>query len=322
MASLLDQLKRMTVVVADTGEINAIKQYAPRDTTTNPTLIARAAQMEEYSPLIDNALRWSKNRGGNDDEIVRRATDRLSVRFGMEILGLIEGRVSTEVDARLSYDTDATIEKARTLIAMYREEGIDPKRVLIKIASTWEGIRAADMLEREGIRCNLTLMFGLHQAVACAEAAVSLISPFVGRILDWHQANGGQSKYAPAEDPGVKSVKEIYTYYKSFRYGTEIMGASFRNLHQILELAGCDLLTIAPKFLDELARTEGELEQKLDALVYGEMQVPRLEMKKPLFDEMHEKDRMAREKLDEGIVGFTQAIEELEVLLGQRLARL
>lgn len=309
----------MTVVVADTGEIHEIEKYAPQDATTNPTLIVSAAKKPNYAPLIDDAVRVSKDYGGSKDEIVRRASDRLSVEFGTRILRLISGRVSTEVDARLSYDTEATIEKANALIAMYRANGVDPQRVLIKIASTWPGIRAAEHLERNGIHCNMTLMFGLHQAVACAEANVTLISPFVGRILDWHQKNGGREHYAPADDPGVKSVRETYTYYKSYRYRTEIMGASFRNLDQILQLAGCDLLTIAPKFLEQLASREGKLEEKLSRLEASEIRMPRLEMKKTLFDSMHAKNRMAREKLDEGIAGFTDALVELETMIEKRL---
>lgn len=322
MANLLEQLRKMTVVVADTGEINQIEKHRPRDATTNPSLIAKASEMDDYAPMIDASLKWAKDRGGSEEEVLENAVDHLSVSFGAEILKLIDGRVSTEVDARLSYDTSRTMDRAQRILDIYEELGVDQERVLIKIASTWDGIRAADLLEREGIHCNLTLMFGLHQAVACAEAAVTLISPFVGRILDWHQQNGGKQHYEPHEDPGVRSVQEIYTYFKHFNYNTEIMGASFRNLGQITELAGCDLLTIAPKFLHELAQTEGELPRKLSKDEAWNAAPERLEMKKELFDAMHEKDRMAREKLDEGIEGFTQAIIDLEGRLKEKLKAL
>lgn len=309
----------MTVVVADTGEIDQIEAHQPRDATTNPSLIAKAAEMETYAPLIEDALKWAKGQGGGRDEQLTNALDRLAIEFGLRILKLIEGRVSTEVDARLSFDTEGTVAKANKLIGMYRDAGVDKDRVLIKIASTWEGIRAAERLEKEGIHCNLTLMFGLHQAVACAEAGVQLISPFVGRILDWHKANGGKAEYAPEEDPGVLSVREIYTYYKKYDYSTEVMGASFRNLGEITELAGCDLLTIAPKFLQELGSTEGELPRKLDPSAAKSATVEKLNMTKALYDSMHEKDRMTREKLSEGIDGFTQAIIDLEKRLAERL---
>lgn len=322
MDTLLDDLRSMTVVVADTGEIAQIEEHKPRDATTNPSLIAKAAEMEEYAPLIEDALRWAKDQGGDKEAQLTNALDRAAVEFGLRILKIIEGRVSTEVDARLSFDTEGTIAKAKKLIGMYKEAGISRKRVLIKIASTWEGIRAAEQLEKEGIHCNLTLMFGLHQAVACADAKVTLISPFVGRILDWHKANGGKSEYEPHEDPGVLSVREIYTYYKKFGHHTEVMGASFRNIGEITELAGCDLLTIAPKFLEELRETEGELPRKLSPALAQSGKIERLNMTKELFDEMHEKDRMAREKLAEGIEGFTQAIVALEERLSSRLESL
>ena len=261
--SLYDQLREMTVVVADTGDINAIREHQPRDATTNPSLIAAAAQMEEYSELVNTVLNATRAEVGNEG-VVAAAIDRLAVEFGRRILDIIPGRVSTEVDARLSYNTDATVAKAREIIALYRAAGVDSDRVLIKIASTWEGIRAAEILEQDGIHCNLTLLFGIHQAVACAEAKVTLISPFVGRILDWHKQATGRDAYPPAEDPGVVSVTRIYNYFKRFGHATEVMGASFRNLGEITELAGCDLLTIAPKFLAELKATQGELPRKLE----------------------------------------------------------
>ena len=261
MASLLEQLAAMTVVVADTGDLAAIRRFKPRDATTNPSLILAAAQIAAYQDLIDRTLRESRERIGAErppEDVVSEAIDELSVTFGKEILKIIPGRVSTEVDARLSYNTEATIEKARKLIGLYNASGIHNKRVLIKIAATWEGIKAAEVLEQEGIHCNLTLLFGYGQAVACAEAGVTLISPFVGRILDWHKKQTGRDHYPGAEDPGVLSVTKIYNYFKTFGYRTEVMGASFRNVDEILELAGCDLLTIAPKFLDQLRSTERE----------------------------------------------------------------
>ena len=242
-ASLLEQLSQMTVVVADTGDINAIRKFKPRDATTNPSLITAAAQMREYAPVVDEALNWAKKDAGDGagrEAIIKRAIDRLSVEFGLRILGIVSGRVSTEVDARLSFDTQGTIDKAHTLIKQYQAAGMSKERVLIKIASTWEGIRAAEVLEKEGIHCNLTLLFGIHQAIACAEAGVTLISPFVGRILDWYKKSTGRSGYEAHEDPGVLSVTSIYEYFKHFGYKTEVMGASFRNMGEITELAGCD----------------------------------------------------------------------------------
>src|SRR5687767_4117405 len=258
MTSLLDQLKSMTVVVADTGDIKSIEQFTPRDATTNPSLITVAAKMPEYADVVEGALLWAEKQAGDgaaSANVVTLAIDRLSVEFGLRILRIVPGRVSTEVDARLSYDTKGTLEKARQLIAQYEAAGASRKRVLIKIASTWEGIRAAEELEKEGIHCNLTLLFGLHQAVACAEAGVTLISPFVGRILDWYKKETGRD-YPAEEDPGVVSVAKIYEYYKHFGFQTEVMGASFRTLGEIRALAGCDLLTIAPKFLAELHQIE------------------------------------------------------------------
>ncbi len=328
MTSLYQQLEQMTVVVADTGEIGAIGNFRPRDATTNPSLITAAAQMPEYAGLVDDALRFAADQvkaepgATGNAPVVALAIDRLAVEFGLRILAIISGRVSTEVDARLSHDTAGSIAKARQLIAMYEAAGVSRQRVLIKIAATWEGICAAEQLEREGIHCNLTLLFGLHQAIACAEAKVTLISPFVGRILDWYLKDTGRASYPPEEDPGVESVTEIYRYYKRHGHRTEIMGASFRNLGQILALAGCDLLTIAPKFLAELEATEGELPRRLDPRTASERGADRIEMDRDSFDRMHAADRMATDKLAEGIVGFSKALETLEVLLEQRLTQL
>lgn len=323
MADLLEQLKKVTVVVADTGDFNSIRKFTPRDATTNPSLITAAAQLPEYDPIVSDALDWAQKRlgsGAQKPRLVKLAIDRLAVEFGLRILGIVPGRVSTEVDARLSYDTAATVEKARFLIGLYEEAGASRERVLIKTAATWEGIRAAEILEREGIRCNLTLLFGLHQAVACAEAGVTLISPFVGRILDWHLKATGRTAYAPSEDPGVLSVAAIYRYYKKFGYRTEVMGASFRNAGEILELAGCDLLTISPKLLAELAATQGKLEVKLDAEAARDLPVARIPMDEAVYRSMHAADRMAAEKLDEGIDGFVRSLLTLETLLGARIA--
>jgi len=322
MATLFDQLCSMTIVVADSGDINSIKKHRPRDATTNPSLITSAAQMPEYAELVDDALVWAKRQAGaraTRRQIVDLAIDRLSIEFGLRILEVVPGRVSTEVDARLSYDTAATLAKARQLIAQYEAAGTSRQRVLIKIASTWEGIQAAAELEREKIHCNLTLLFGMHQAVACAEAGVTLISPFVGRILDWHLKHTGRESYAPHEDPGVISVTRIYNYYKRHGHHTEVMGASFRNIGEITELAGCDLLTIAPKLLDELRNTERQLPRKLDPRNAATLEIPKLTMNEEVFRKMHAADTMAREKLEEGISGFSRAIEALESLLEARL---
>jgi len=322
--SLLDQLKEMTVVVADSGDLNSTKQYKPEDATTNPSLITAAAQMADYSHLVDDALRWAKKEAGGSDEAatIAKAVDRLSVAFGLEILKVIPGRVSTEVDARLSFDKEKSIEKARSLIAQYEAAGVSRDRVLIKLASTWEGIRAAEVLEKEGIHCNLTLLFGLHQAIACAEAKVTLISPFVGRILDWYKKSTGKESYPAPEDPGVVSVTEIFNYFKHEGYKTEVMGASFRNIGEIIELAGCDLLTIAPSLLDELSKKEGDLPRKLDPARAKSMPIKRIEMNEAVFREMHTKNQMANDKLDEGIKGFEKSLIELETLLKKRLAAL
>ncbi|MGR8929458.1 MAG: transaldolase [Gammaproteobacteria bacterium] len=324
--NLLEQLREMTVVVADTGDIQAIETFKPRDATTNPSLITAAAQMPQYQGIVDDTLKAARETlgaGASAAEVATLAFDRLAVSFGLKILEIIEGRVSTEVDARLSYDTEATIAKARDITAQYKAAGIDTeKRILIKIAATWEGIQAAAVLEKENIRCNLTLLFGMHQAIACAENGIQLISPFVGRILDWYKKDTGRDSYAPHEDPGVLSVTEVYNYYKKFGYKTEVMGASFRNIGEITELAGCDLLTIAPSLLAELQATEGDLPRKLDPAKAAEAAIEKISMDKVTFDSMHEENRMAKEKLAEGIDGFAKALETLEKLLADRLAAL
>jgi len=321
-ATFLDQLKSHTVVVADTGDFQSIQKFKPRDATTNPSLIAAAAKMPEYAGVVDEALKWAKKEaaGKSADEQIKLAVDRLAVEFGMRILQVVPGRVSTEVDARLSFDQAGSEAKARQLIAMYEAAGIKRERILIKLAATWEGIKAAEQLEKDGIRCNLTLIFGFHQAVACAEAGVRLISPFVGRILDWYVKNTDKKTYAPHEDPGVVSVTRIYNYYKAYGYQTEVMGASFRNMGEITELAGCDLLTIAPKLLDELQNTSGTLPKKLDAAKAKDKPEAKIHIDRATFDAMHKEDRMAFDKLQEGIDGFSKAITDLETELKPRLA--
>ena len=320
--NLLEQLREMTVVVADTGDIEAIEAYMPRDATTNPSLITAAAQMPKYQSIVDETLLQARSdlgSGAAAAQVVSLAFDRLAVSFGLEILKIIPGRVSTEVDARLSFDTAATIAKGRELISLYEAKGVSRERILIKIAATWEGIQAAAVLEREGIHCNLTLLFGLHQAIACAEAGITLISPFVGRILDWYKKDSGRESYAPQEDPGVLSVARIYTYYKKFAYQTEVMGASFRSMGEITELAGCDLLTIAPSLLAELTAAQGVLPRKLDAGNAASAQIEKITVDKAAFERMHAADRMASDKLSEGITGFSKALETLEALLAARL---
>lgn len=324
MTNLLDQLATMTVVVADTGDIEAIRQFTPRDATTNPSLILAAAQIPTYQSLIDRSLSEARVVMGESapvEEVVAEALDEISVTFGKEILRIVPGRVSTEVDARLSYDTEATIAKARKLIGLYEDAGVGRERVLIKIASTWEGIRAAERLEQEGIHCNLTLLFGFAQAVACAEAGVTLISPFVGRILDWYKASTGRESYPGPEDPGVLSVTKIFNYFKTYGYKTEVMGASFRNLDEIIELAGCDLLTISPALMEQLRSKEGSLIRKLNRENPGSTS-EKIHIDQELFKSMMAEDKMASEKLDEGIRGFSKAIETLEVQLAHRLASL
>jgi transaldolase len=315
----------MTVVVADTGDIQAIESFRPRDATTNPSLITAAAQMPQYQGIVDATLdqaRADRGAAAASREVVSLAFDRLAVSFGLKILEIIPGRVSTEVDARLSYDTAATVAKGRALIAQYEARGVSRERVLIKIAATWEGIRAAEVLEKEGIHCNLTLLFGLHQAIACADAGVTLISPFVGRILDWYKKDTGRDAYPAEEDPGVLSVTRIFNYYKKFAYSTEVMGASFRNAGEIIEFAGCDLLTIAPSLLAELQQKEGVLTRKLDAARAAAESLDKITVDEATFARMHAADRMASDKLAEGIAGFTKALETLEQLLAARLKEL
>ena len=319
--SLLDQLKDMTVVVADTGDIQSIEKFRPRDATTNPSLITAAAQMPEYAPIVDGTLAWAKREanGAPKLDIVKLAIDRLAIEFGLKILKIVPGRVSTEVDARLSFDTKATVDKAHQIIKQYEAADTKRERVLIKIASTWEGIRAAEILEKEGIHCNLTLLFGIHQAIACAEAGATLISPFVGRILDWYKKDTGRASYPAPEDPGVVSVTKIYEYYKKHGYKTEVMGASFRNIGEITELAGCDLLTIAPALLAELQASTAELPRKLDPKKAAQSNVEKITIDEAKFRALHAADRMATDKLAEGIDGFSKALVALEKLLGDRL---
>lgn len=313
MTNQLDSLRELTVVVADTGDIDAIRQYKPEDATTNPSLILSAATLPQYAALIDEAIAYGKQQSQDKAQQLVDAEDKLAVNIGLEILKLVPGRVSTEVDARLSYDTEATVAKARKLIALYEAAGINKNRILIKIASTWQGIRAAEILEKEGINCNLTLLFSEAQARACAEAGVYLISPFVGRILDWYKANTDKKEYAPAEDPGVISVTKIYNYYKQYGYKTVVMGASFRNVGEIIELAGCDRLTIAPPLLKTLHETPNAVVRKL--AFQGEVQVKPQPLTEAEFYWQHNSDAMAVEKLAEGIRKFAVDQGKLEEML-------
>ncbi|MCS3433322.1 transaldolase [Klebsiella sp. BIGb0407] len=313
----LEQLRKLTIVVADTGEIEAIKKYQPEDATTNPSLILKAAQIAEYIPLIQQAIDYAKAQSNNKEQQIQDACDMLAVNIGKEILQIIPGRISTEVDARLSYDTERSIAKARQLIKMYNDAGIANDRIFIKLASTWEGIRAAEVLEKEGINCNLTLLFSFAQARACAEAGVFLISPFVGRIMDWYKKNEGRD-FAAQEDPGVQSVTSIYNYYKAFGYKTIVMGASFRNIGEILELAGCDNLTIAPSLLAELEAAEGEVVEKL-VDIKGNTQRPAA-MTHSAFLWEHNQDAMAVEKLAEGIRNFAIDQAKLETMIAAMIA--
>jgi len=324
MANLLEQLRKYTVVVADTGDIDSMEKFRPQDATTNPSLIAAAAQMPQYQPIVDSVLQDARKELGDsasDKDVANLAFQELAVAFGKKILAIVPGRVSTEVDARKSYDTDATLKQARAIIAQYDKAGIGRDRILVKIASTWEGIKAAEILEKEGIHCNLTLLFGLHQAIACAEAGVTLVSPFVGRILDWYKKDTGKD-YEGADDPGVQSVTKVYNYFKKFGYKTLVMGASFRNIGEIEQLAGSDLLTISPKLLAELESTEGDLPRKLDPENAKQEVIVKIDMDKATFDSMHAADRMATDKLKEGIEGFSEALVKLEQLLAKRLAEL
>ena len=317
MTTQLDSLRSMTVVVADTGDIDAIKKYQPQDATTNPSLILSASALPQYAPLIDEAVAYAKAQSSDKAQQLIDAEDKLAVNIGLEILKIVPGRISTEVDARLSYDTQATVEKARKLIALYNAAGISNDRILIKIASTWQGIRAAEILEKEGINCNLTLLFSEAQARACAEAGVYLISPFVGRILDWYKANTDKKEYASAEDPGVISVTKIYNYYKEYGYKTVVMGASFRNIGEIIELAGCDRLTIAPALLKELQENSTALVRKLD--YKGEVKAKPQPLTEAEFYWQHNSDAMAVEKLAEGVRKFAVDQEKLEAMLSAKL---
>jgi len=314
----LDQLKRFTVVVADTGDFGTLKQYAPRDATTNPSLILKAVQMPEYKYVVDKVIADGKKLPLAGEARVRQVIDELLVAFGLEILKLVPKRVSTETDANLSFDTDAIVAKGRKFIGLYEKNGIGRERILIKIASTWEGIRAAEVLEREGIHCNLTLLFSFAQAVACAEAKVQLISPFVGRILDWYKKSTGKD-FAAAEDPGVLSVKEIYAYYKKFGYQTEVMGASFRNVGEVLELAGCDLLTISPALPGELKNSTAPVTRKLDPAAARDAKIEKISLDEKKFRWLFNENAMAVEKTAEGIRLFNADAVKLEQLIATRL---
>ncbi len=319
MVSKLEQLKAMTVVVADTGDIGSIRAFKPTDCTTNPTLILKAAQMPAYAGIVDEALAWGRTQAGDPATVAAAVADRLAVSFGAELTAIVPGRVSTEVDADLSFDTAATVAKARAIIAAYAARGIGRDRILIKIAATWEGIRAAEILQREGIDCNLTLLFSLVQAAACAEAGAFLISPFVGRILDWHVKAEGRS-FGPEEDPGVLSVRRIYAYYKRHGHPTVVMGASFRSVGEIEALAGCDRLTIAPALLETLAADTGPLPRKLDAAASAAVGADRLDTSEPAFRFALNEDAMATEKLAEGIRQFARDLRSLRDMITTRLA--
>ena len=316
MASLLEQLKSMTTIVADTGDVEAIKTLKPVDATTNPSLLLKASTIPQYAPLIDDAIAYAKQQGGSKEQQIEDAADKLAVSIGLEIAKHIPGRISTEVDARLSFDIDAMVTKGRKIIDLYKAAGVDKSRVLIKLASTWEGIKAGEQLEKEGINCNLTLLFGFGQARACAEAGVFLISPFVGRILDWYKAKTGET-YTAETDPGVQSVRRIYAYYKEHGYKTVVMGASFRNIGEITSLAGCDRLTIAPALLEELGKTEGTLQRVLSDNGANKQSPAKMTEKEFRF-QLNE-DAMATEKLSEGIRGFVVDQIKLEKALAEKL---
>ncbi len=315
----LEQLKKMTTIVADTGEFEEIKQYLPTDATTNPSLVFSASSKPDYQFLIDEAVQWGKKKGKNSKDVKEQALDKVFVNFGIEILKIVPGRVSTEVDARLSFDVEGSIKKAYHLISLYEAAGIDRKRILIKLASTWEGVKAAEILEKEGIHCNMTLMFSLGQAIASAQVGATLVSPFVGRILDWHKKNENKESYPPAGDPGVISVTQIYNYYKKMGVKTQIMGASFRNSDEILELAGCDLLTIAPKLLLELQSAEGSVPRKLDSQATQQMNIEKIVVDEKTFRWMLNENPMATDKLAEGIRNFAKDNVKLEKMIDQRL---
>src|SRR5580658_5965788 len=310
--TLLESLKKYTTVVADTGDIEAIARHRPQDATTNPSLLFHAAQMPAYRHLVDEATELAQENGGSHEQMAEEFIDRLFVSFGSEILKVVPGRVSTELAASLSFDTEATIAKARKLISLYDKKGVGRERILIKIASTWEGIRAAELLEKEGIHCNLTLLFSFAQAVACAEAGVTLISPFVGRIYDWYKKEKGGAEIPPDQDPGGESVTAIYNYYKKFGYKTQVMGASFRNINQIIRLAGSDLLTISPDLLDQLDQTDGTVERKLDPVKAKTSKGEKLHLDEKTFRWMHNEDAMATDKLAEGIRKFNADARHLE----------
>ncbi|MEP0072978.1 MAG: transaldolase [Marinomonas sp.] len=316
MSNKLSQLKEFTTIVADTGDITAIKDFLPEDATTNPSLMLKAAQIPEYAPFLEQAVAWAKTQSNDKEQQILDAGDKLAVIVGTEILKYVPGRISTEVDARLSFDKDATLAKARKLIALYEEAGVSRDRVLIKAASTWEGIKAAEELEKEGINCNLTLLFSFAQAQACAEAGVYLISPFVGRILDWFKKSTGQ-EYTAETDPGVVSVTEIYNYYKEHGYNTVVMGASFRNIGEIEQLAGCDRLTISPNLLEELKKDEGTLERKL--IPTTDVKAAPAAITEAAFRWAMNEDAMATEKLSEGIRNFAVDQRKLEVTLASML---
>ena len=311
MSSSLQQLRQFTTVVSDTGDFGSIRQYSPQDATTNPSLIYKAVEMPEYRPILDSVIKDHRGMDLPKDQKVKLIVDQLLVTFGCKILEIVPGRVSTEVDARLSYDTEASIDKARTIIGIYQQRGIAKERVLIKLASTWEGIKAEEVLTKEGIRCNLTLLFSLAQAIACAEARVQLISPFVGRIYDWYKAKE-KKEYVGAEDPGVQSVRKIYAYYKKLGFKTEVMGASFRTVNQIVQLAGCDLLTISPALLAELSKSEAPVPRQLSPEWAAQQDVTRVEMNEKVFRWMFNEDAMAVEKTAEGIRLFAADINKLE----------
>ena len=316
--SQLDQLKQFTVVVADTGDFATLKQYAPRDATTNPSLLLKAAQMPEYQWLVDKAITDARKSGATGKALLNDVIDALLIAFGVEILKIVPGRVSTETDANLSFDTAALVAKGRQFIALYDKQGIPRERILIKIASTWEGIRACEVLQKEGINCNLTLLFSLAQAVACAEAKATLISPFVGRILDWYKKSTGKD-YTAAEDPGVVSVKEIYAYYKKFGHETEVMGASFRNVGEITELAGCDLLTISPQLLGELQKSTAPLTRKLSPEIAKESKVEKLVINEKSFRWQLNENQMATEKTAEGVRQFNADAMKLDQFIAAKL---
>lgn len=317
--SKLDELKKLTTIVADTGEFEEIKKYHPTDATTNPSLILKAASLPEYQFLIEEAIVYGKKNGKTKSEQLSAALAKVFVNFGLEILKIVPGRVSTEVDARLSFDAEKSIDKARNLIAHYETAGINRKRILIKLASTWEGIRACEVLEKEGIHCNMTLLFSMPQAIECAKAQATLISPFVGRILDWYKKAEGKESYISSEDPGVVSVTEIYNYYKKMGFKTQIMGASFRNIDEILELAGCDLLTISPNLLEQLSSSQGSVIKKLDSAKAKALNIQKIELNESSFRWLLNENAMATEKLAEGIRTFAKDIVKLEKILSEKL---